>query len=370
MSQKSKARGKTSKQKGKAASQPQRSTRETNPAFLRAAMLRRLVRRLSGRSELSVAPIPALLEHYVQMFNSIWASMGRTFTPGELDQFRTVMKQQMEQAFAASPYSRVIVSFETDPAPKTSLTWRVAADVGSVELEYDSWVKTRTPPLFGTHPDAKVMALARSLGAPAEVPVLDIGAGTGRNTLPLAREGFPTDAVELAPALAKILREEIEKEGLPVRLFEGDAFDPSLNIPEKHYRLILLSEVVASHFRDNQQLRALFDSTAEMLASNGLLAFSTFLSSDGYKPDDLARQLSQVLWCNLFTRRDVAQAQEGMPFERVSDESALEFERANLPPEAWPPTGWFEAWSGGQDLFDLPQGRPPMELRWLVYRRT
>lgn len=56
--------------------------------------------------------------------------------------------------------------------------------------------------------------------------------------------------------------------------------------------------------------------------------------------------------------------------ERVDDESTLEYEREHLPKEAWPPTGWFEQWSGGRDLFDLPPNRAPVELRWLTYRKA
>jgi hypothetical protein len=77
-----------------------------------------------------------------------------------------------------------------------------------------------------------------------------------------------------------------------------------------------------------------------------------------------------VFWCCVFTRRDLAEALEGLPFELVSDESVYEFEKANLPAAAWPPTGWFEEWTRGLDLFDLTPEKSPIELRWLVYRRS
>ena len=64
------------------------------------------------------------------------------------------------------------------------------------------------------------------------------------------------------------------------------------------------------------------------------------------------------------------QENEGLPFERVTDESVLEYEKEHLPAEAWPPTGWFVPWVAGQDLFDIPENRSPVELRWLAYRRT
>jgi SAM-dependent methyltransferase len=225
--------------------------------------------------------------------------------------------------------------------------------------------------LFGAHPDAKVLELARSLGAPAEVPIIDIGAGTGRNTIPLARAGHPVDAVELAPPLAAILREELAKHELTsTRVFEGNILDPALELPAAHYRLVVLAEVVASHFRELAEIRQLLEVAAKLLVPGGLLAFSAFLSQDGYKPDLAARELSQVLWCCLFTRKELADAAAGLPFERVADESVADFERAHQPEANWPPTGWFEEWAGGQDLFDLPAGKPPLELRWIVYRRV
>jgi len=41
-----------------------------------------------------------------------------------------------------------------------------------------------------------------------------------------------------------------------------------------------------------------------------------------------------------------------------------------LAEEAWPPTGWYDDWSQGLDVYALPAGKAPMELRWLTFRRT
>jgi SAM-dependent methyltransferase len=330
-----------------------------------------LPRQLRATGEVAIPAAPGLLEHHVQLFEALFATLGRKFNAEEVRQFRDILATKLAEAWASSPFSKVVVRYGTDPLPKTTLTYEIAVDQSSIADEYAKWVNGRTAPLFGSHPDAKLMLVARSLGPPADVAVLDIGAGTGRNTIPLAEEGFPTDAVELAPALAAILRDDVNKHGLEnVQVFEADIFDPNLGIPTQHYRLVVLAEVVASHFRDVAQLRLLFESARQLLRPGGLLLFSAFLSSDGYKPDAAAREMSQVLWCCLFTRRDLAEACAGLPFERVSDESVAEFERAHLPGSAWPPTGWYTEWTGGQDLFDLPAGKPPLELRWLVYRLT
>ena len=55
-----------------------------------------------------------------------------------------------------------------------------------MEAAYEDWISTREPPLFGTEPDARVWALASEAADPSTHPILDIGAGTGRNALALA----------------------------------------------------------------------------------------------------------------------------------------------------------------------------------------
>jgi SAM-dependent methyltransferase len=343
--------------------------RETNASVVKKALLTRLPRRVSSSGQMVLPAAPALLDHYTDNLYQYFALLGRVFTKEEMDHLKGILQKKLDEAYAASPYARVVVHYETDAPPKTSLTYRMSVSSSSIKDEYDNWIKTREPPYFGAHPDAKIMELARSLGAPGDVPVLDIGAGTGRNTLPLAREGFPIDAIELTPSLAELLRAEVEKEKLKVQVFEGDALAGAAELPERHYKLVFLSEVVASHIRTVDQIRAIFDGAAEALSAGGYLCFNAFLANDGYRPDAVARELSQVFWCNLFTRLDMATAMQGLPFELVADESTHDFEKEHQPEAGWPPTGWFVDWSQGLDLYDLPRGTAPMELRWLTYRR-
>jgi SAM-dependent methyltransferase len=343
--------------------------RETNASVVKKALITRLPRRISSSGQMVLPAAPSLLEHYTEKLYECFALLGRVFTQDEMNHLKGILEKKLDEAYAASPYARVVVHYETDAPPKTSLTYRMNVSSSSIKDEYDGWIKTRTPPYFGAHPDAKVIGVARSLGAPKDVAVLDIGAGTGRNTLPLAREGFEIDAIELTPSLAEILRAEVEKEKLNVRVFEGDALAGAVELPERHYKLVFLSEVIASHIRNVDQVRAIFEGAAEALATGGLLVFNAFVANEGYRPDAVARELSQVFWCNLFTRQEIATAMQGLPFELVADESTHDFEREHLAEDAWPPTGWFAAWSQGLDLFDVPAGTAPMELRWLTFRR-
>jgi SAM-dependent methyltransferase len=339
-----------------------------DPRELRAALLRRLPQRLSASGELKLPAVPGLRDEYVARLARIFARYGRPLNATQTASLGELLDRKLKDGFKASPYASILVRYETDPPPKTTLSYKVAVRVSTMADQYAEWVAERKPPLFGSHPDTKVMDLAASLGDAKDAPVLDIGAGTGRNTLPLARAGHPTDAVEFSPDLARILKADIESSGLPVRVWEGDVLDSSLDLPTEHYRLVIACEVV-SHFRSVAEVRALFERVKALLVPGGLFAFSVFLPTAGYKPDTLSRELSEIFWCSLYTRDEMASSAGGLGFDRISDESVFEYEKSRLPESAWPPTGWFAEWTQGIDMFDLPAGKAPIDMRWLVYRR-
>jgi hypothetical protein len=68
--------------------------------------------------------------------------------------------------------------------------------------------------------------------------------------------------------------------------------------------------------------------------------------------------------------QDLAKATRGLPFSLVSDESVHACEKQHQPAEGWPPTSWFESWSRGFNRYAVKRGLPPMDLRWLHYRKV
>jgi SAM-dependent methyltransferase len=333
---------------------------------LREAMARRLYRRSVAMGQITVPAVPSLIDEYVKMCDNIFASVGVQYSPEEFAQLKGVLRTQLAQAYQVSSRSNIVISFH---APfGTALNYRVTTESVTMAGHYDGWVTTREGSLFGTTPDARVSALAGEAADPSTCRVLDIGAGTGRNALALARRGHPVDAVEIAPKLAHIIRTEAERETLDVRVIERDVFASTDDV-RGDYQLIVASELTPD-FRTTDQLRGMFELAARCLASGGRLLLNAFVPREGYLPDDAARELGQQCNTMIFTWDEMSSAADLLPLELVADDSAYDYEKTHLPQGAWPPTAWFPNWASGLDVFDVERSDSPIELRWLVYQKT
>jgi SAM-dependent methyltransferase len=341
--------------------------RRVDPTLLlREAMARRLYRRSVVTGEITLPAVPGMIDEYVRMCDTLFAGVGRAFTAEQLGHLRTVLEGQLAQAYAASQRSNIVITYSAPVG--TVLNYQVNPQWWTVEGAYENWIGTREPPLFGTEPDARVWALANEAADPRTHRVLDIGAGTGRNALALARRGHPVDVVEVTQKFADMIRSDAARESLDVRVIQRDVFSRMDDL-RRDYRLILLSEVV-SDFRTTQQLRGLFELAAQCLAPGGRLVFNAFLPREGYTPDNATIELGQQMYTRIFTQREMSSAAAGLPLELVADDSVYEYEKAHLPGGAWPPTGWYAEWVSGLDVFDVECEMSPIEMRWLVYRKT
>jgi SAM-dependent methyltransferase len=345
-----------------------------DPEALRATLLRQIEQRYVAEGQLVLPAVPALRDHYAALLATHFENLARPLDDSQRASLPQLLGEKLEEAFAAAHPSSVVISYRIERTSSAPVSYTIASAKRALEDEYDDWVSSRHGALFGKHPDAKVMDVARSLGGTAPLRVLDVGAGTGRNALPLAKSGCQTVALEIAPALADVLSDELDrlsrdfKRSFDVQVVCGDILDESLFVPLSPFDLVVVAEVIP-HLRNPSELRRLFTRLAGLARDNGILLVSAFLAHDTYRPDDLARQVAQVQWSAFFTRDELAEALADLPWEHVSDEAVLAYERAHLPPTAWPPTGWFESWASGGDAFGLPRGQAPIELRWLAYRR-
>jgi len=329
-------------------------------------MNRRFLSRMAVKGEISLPAVPGLIDEHVRVCAGIFAAVGREFSDDEIAHFRAVLEGQLATAYSASPRSIIVISYNAPVA--STLHYEVNPRWWTVEAAYEEWISTREPPLFGTEPDARVWALANEAADPTTHPILDIGSGTGRNALALARRGHPVDVVEMTATFAAMIRTDAQRESLDVHVINRDVFMAKDDL-RQDYQLILLSEVV-SDFRSTQQLRSLFELAAQCLATGGRLVFNTFLPRGGYAPDQAAREFGQLMYTSIFTWDEMSTAAAGLPLQLVADDSVYDYEQEHLPPGAWPPTSWYADWVSGLDVFTVERGKCPIEMRWLVFQKT
>jgi SAM-dependent methyltransferase len=330
------------------------------------ALRQRVLQRVAVAGRAKLPAVPDLVDEIGAFCAGMFKASGRPFVGPELVDAKRLLSEQLTRAFGESPRSKIEVAFEAPPA--TPLQYRVEPDLRSIADAYERWIGTHEGPLFGAHPDARVLSMVADCDDRSAWPVLDFGAGTGRNALALGRRGHPVDAVEITPQFAEMLEQQARNEGLNVRVVADDVFQSNQQL-RRDYRLIFASEVVPD-FRSVDQLRQLFQLAADVLLPSGKLLFNVHLCARGYNPERAARELAQQCYSSLFTSNEIAQAVAGLPFALRGNDSVLEYERSHLPAEQWPPTPWYENWISGLDVYDVAPGQCPVELRWLTFERV
>jgi 2-polyprenyl-3-methyl-5-hydroxy-6-metoxy-1,4-benzoquinol methylase len=334
---------------------------------LRPAMLRIADRMTLMSGTIEFPSLPGLLEHATQRVVGLFASLGRPCSQDGINSLRTLIKRAMEEGYQKSADARVVVAVEA-PEGKAA-NYEVGLRILTTEERYKTMQAIRPPPLFGKVPDAMVLNTAGSLGEASQTRVLDVGAGTGRNAIPLAGLGHPVTAVEGLSEFAEQLRTVATESQLPISVVDKDFLAPETLVESGAYRLVVVSEVL-THFRRVENIRAAFSKFADALSPGGVVVANAFVASHWYKPDPLAKQIGEMCWSCFYTPAELNFITAELPFEKIADEPALDYEREHLSKEDWPPTTWFENWANGRNVFETNPGMSaPIELRWLVFRR-
>ncbi|NJL42728.1 MAG: class I SAM-dependent methyltransferase [Pseudanabaena sp. SU_2_4] len=211
------------------------------------------------------------------------------------------------------------------------------------------------------------MQVAAKLGNPKLARILDVGAGLGRNTIPLARLGYPVDAVEFVDSLFQPLEATAKKESLLITTIKGDILDPLMEFSVGSYQMAILTELFC-HFRTLEDVGLALLKVCNAILPGGFILFDIFVAADDYCPDPAIRQIAQVLQSYFITPDELETLLKRLPLEVISQESMYEYERDHLPAEAWPPSAWFERWSNGRIVFST--GNSPISLCWILCRRT
>lgn len=118
------------------------------------------------------------------------------------------------------------------------------------------------------------LALARRIGG----PVLELGCGNGRITLPLAQSGLTVDGLDLSPEMLADLDRKRAAEPDPVqarlsaRMGDFRTFEP-----QRRYALVLWPFNALHHCAGHAELSATLDRARRALAPGGTLALDLYL---------------------------------------------------------------------------------------------
>jgi SAM-dependent methyltransferase len=121
------------------------------------------------------------------------------------------------------------------------------------------------------NPSAEVFYLdeARRCGG----PILELGCGSGRFSIPLARSGLEVVAGDLSPAM--LHRARASAKGVDVEFIELDMRE--FELPKRKFGLIFIAANSIMHLYNANEFRQCFQTIARHLAPGGALAFDAFV---------------------------------------------------------------------------------------------
>lgn len=320
---------------------------------------------LLSQGQLVFPSIPCLRRDYLQQLAGLFALLTHPLSQPQADQLEARLQQELETGFLLSPQARLLVRYASNPPEEGGLSCQISVATRSLAEQSQTLLK-QTPDYFETlAPLTKVMDLAGSLSAD-ETPVLLAGVGTAQSALPLARQGFAVDAMDLAPPFADRLDQWLQEEKLPIRVMAEDILDPLVTLKPGQYGLGLLTEV-ASRVADVEALEGLLSKMAQALRPGATLLLNLFLASEELPRTPLVEETARVFNSTVFWRSQLESLLERLPLTLVDEVPVLAYEQEHRPPDQAKLDPWYARWAQGQQVFAMSS--PPMALHWLTLVR-
>lgn len=168
---------------------------------------------------------------------------------------------------------------------------------------------------------AQDLPLWRELASQAGGPVLDLGAGSGRVSLDLARAGHAVTALDLDPLLLAALRDRAAAADLQIETVRADARDFPHALADDRFALVLAPMQTVQLLGGPGGRAAMLRGTRACLRPGGLLACALADALEGFDAEHTEPPLPDVLerdgW--VFASQPVAVRPEpdGTTIERI-----------------------------------------------------
>jgi SAM-dependent methyltransferase len=127
------------------------------------------------------------------------------------------------------------------------------------------------------------LALWRELAAGAPAGVLDVGAGTGRVALDLARAGHAVTALDVDAELLAVLAERARAAGLEIATFVGDA--AGFDLGEQRFGLIAVPMQTLQLLADAAARARFYAAARRALAPGGRVAAALATALEAFEGD-------------------------------------------------------------------------------------
>jgi SAM-dependent methyltransferase len=161
-------------------------------------------------------------------------------------------------------------------------------------------------------------------------PVLELGVGTGRIAVPIARAGVRVGGVDSSEGMLTVAREQAERAGVELDLRLGDLRDPPV---DEQFALVVIPFRTLLHMQTDDDRRAALATVRARLHEGGRFVFDVFTPGD----DDIAE--TQGRWIErepgIFERADWDVDSRTLVLRVSGDGTEAELSLAWLPVERW-----------------------------------
>lgn len=228
-----------------------------------------------------------------------------------------------------------------------------------VRLQDNTYDKDfKEEPLWhGVLPDEFIIKkLKENFPNPDGIEVLDIGAGNGRNAIPIAQKGYHVTASEICDAGKELIKNKVAQKRLTNVSISSLDILSLLGYKIEKFNFALMSHV-AQHFNLEDINRALYN-TNKMLKENGIFIFDALIRNKGNENRPYS-EIKERMGNADFKEVDILEAAKKQGFDTLEITDYAESKEGHA--------RYIDSFRWGRD--SEPIFNEPVTLKWIVLKK-